>query len=280
MKVYPFKIPKKEDERIIVQVDKEPIFYNRLHQHEEIQISHIIHGSGKLLVGDSIHQFVKGETYVIGGNLPHLFRSIPDKKDGHMVSLFFTEETFGKDFFTIPDLKEVLTFFNQAKNGFKVIEQQQKVVKYLMLVASSENVQKFISFLKLLDILTTVEKKSLTKFISPKSLTLNEGERLQVIFDYIFKNFHKPIQLSEIADMAFMTPTAFCRFFKQRTNKTFFQFLIELRVEHACQLLGTDQEYKINEVSYLCGFNSISNFNRKFKSIKGQTPSTYKTELV
>lgn len=280
MKVYPFKIPKKEDERLIVQVDKEPIFYNRLHQHEEIQISHILNGSGKLLVGDSIHQFTKGDTYIIGGNLPHLFRSIPEEKDAHMVSIFFTEETFGKDFFNIPDVKEVMTFFQQAKNGFKVIAQEQKVMKHLLLVAAQENIQRFISFLKLLDLLNTVEKKPLTKFISPKSLTLNEGERLQVIFDYIFKNFHNAIQLVEIADMAYMTPTAFCRFFKQRTNKTFFQFLIELRVEHACQLLGSDQDYKINEVSDLCGFNSISNFNRKFKSIKGQTPSAYQNEII
>lgn len=280
MKVYPFKIPKKENERLIVQVDKEPIFYNRLHQHDEIQISHILNGNGKLLVGDSIHQFAKGDIYIIGGNLPHLFRSTPGEKDAHMVSIFFTEEMFGKDFFTIPDVQEIMTFFNQAKNGFKVIAQEQKVIKHLLLVGAQKNIQRFISFLQLLDLLNNVEKKTLTKFISPKSLTLNEGERLQVIFDHIFKNFQKAIQLSEIAEMAYMTPTAFCRFFKQRTNKTFFQFLIELRVEHACQLLGSEQEYKINEVSELCGFNSVSNFNRKFKSIKGQTPTAYKKAIV
>ena len=54
MKVYPFKIPKPIDEHLIVQIDKEPIFYNRLHQHEEIQISYIINGTGKLLVGESL----------------------------------------------------------------------------------------------------------------------------------------------------------------------------------------------------------------------------------
>jgi AraC-like DNA-binding protein len=79
--------------------------------------------------------------------------------------------------------------------------------------------------------------------------------------------------------MAFMTPNAFCRFFKQRTNKTFFQFLIELRVEHACQLLGSKRELNINLISDLSGFNSISNFNKKFKKIKGVTPSKYQQSI-
>ena len=59
MKVYPFKIPKPVDEHLIVQIDKEPIFYNRLHQHEEIQISFIKKGSGSLIVGDSINTYNK-----------------------------------------------------------------------------------------------------------------------------------------------------------------------------------------------------------------------------
>ena len=76
-----------------------------------------------------------------------------------------------------------------------------------------------------------------------------------------------------------MTPNAFCRFFKQRTNKTFFQFLIELRVEHACQLLSSKRELNINLISDLSGFNSISNFNKKFKKIKGVTPTKYQRSI-
>ena len=75
-----------------------------------------------------------------------------------------------------------------------------------------------------------------------------------------------------------MSPTAFCRFFKERTNKTFNQFLLELRIEHACQLLRTpDNQEAISSIAYTCGFNSVSNFNRYFKKQKGVSPRTYKT---
>lgn len=275
MKVYPFKIPKPVDAYLIVQIDKEPIFYNRLHQHEEIQISHIINGSGKLLVGDSIHQFSKGDTYVIGSNLPHIFKSIREESDAHMLSVFFTETTFGSDFFNLPYFKELTPFFQRAHTGFKVVSNKKKIARSLLKLTQKDKLNQFIGFLKILQVLSNTNIDALSKFTYAKALSTNEGERLQVVFDFVFKNFHKPIALDEVSKMAYMTPTAFCRFFKERTNKTFFQFLIELRIEHACQLLRAEKEMNINLISDLSGFNSISNFNKKFKKVKGITPTQY-----
>jgi len=276
MKVFPFKIPQPVDEHLIVQIDREPIFYNRLHQHEEIQISHIINGTGKLLVGDSIHQFSKGDIYVIGSNLPHIFKSIPGKKDAHMVTVFFTEKTFGPDFFKLPYFKELKFFFLNASSGFKVISSQKNIAEQILKLSSQLKLERFVSFLHLLGQMSKVETEPLSKFIYSKNISSIEGERLQEIFDFVFQNFQQPISLVEISNMAYMTPNAFCRFFKQRTNKTFFQFLIELRVEHACQLLTSKKELNINLVSDESGFNSISNFNKKFKKIKGITPTQYR----
>ncbi|SKB28260.1 AraC-type DNA-binding protein [Maribacter arcticus] len=279
MKVYPFKIPKPVDEHLIVQIDKEPLFYNRLHQHEEIQISYIINGTGKLLVGDSIHQFSIGDIYVIGSNLPHIFKSIPGELNAHMVTIFFTENTFGVDFFKLPYFKDLQSFFLNSNCGFKVLSGKKQTSDSILKLSSQDKLERFVTFLKLLALLSTVTIEPLSKFIYSKTLTSNEGERLQVIFDFVFKNFQKPIALKEISKMAFMTPNAFCRFFKQRTNKTFFQFLIELRVEHACQLLSSKNELNINLISDLSGFNSISNFNKKFKKIKGVTPTQYQQSI-
>ena len=280
MKVYPFKIPKPIDEHLIVQIDKEPIFYNRLHQHEEIQISHIINGNGKLLVGDSVHQFSAGDTYVIGSNLPHIFKSIPLEKDAHMVTVFFTDKSFGSDFFMLPYFKDLKQFFLNATTGFKVITNKEIIAQQLIELQSQNRLKRFISFLELLENLSQISTEPLSSFIYSKTLSVNEGERLQEIFDFVLKNFQQSISLDEISKMAFMTPNSFCKFFKQRTNKTFFQFLIELRIEHACQLLSSKKELNINLVSDMSGFNSISNFNKKFKKLKGITPTQYQQSLL
>jgi AraC-like DNA-binding protein len=72
-----------------------------------------------------------------------------------------------------------------------------------------------------------------------------------------------------------MTPPAFCRFFKNSTNKTFLQFLNEFRVGKSCQLL-INGEKNIKQICYEVGFNSLTNFNRVFKSFKGQSPTEYR----
>ncbi len=99
---------------------------------------------------------------------------------------------------------------------------------------------------------------------------------MQLIFDHVMKNFQQEISLQSVADLAYMTPNAFCRYFKQRTNKTFFQFLIELRIANACKLLIYEKELPIEEVSIRSGFNNLSNFNRKFKELMKTTPNKYR----
>ena len=96
------------------------------------------------------------------------------------------------------------------------------------------------------------------------------------IMEYTMNNFQKEISLYTIAEISYMTPNAFCRYFKQRTNKTYFQFLIEVRIENACRLLK-NKDLLITEVSEKSGFKNISNFNRKFKDIRGITPSKYRS---
>ncbi len=280
MKVFPFKIPKPLDEHLIVQVDKEPIFYNKLHQHEEIQISYIVNGNGKLLVGDSIHQFSTGDIYVIGSNLPHVFKSIPGQIDAHMITVFFTKKSFGAVFFNLPYFKDLGDFFANATGGFKITSNQKQIAQQLIEIQSNQKLKLFISFLELIEELSKATTEPLSTFIYSKTLSSTEGERLQDIFDFVFKNFQQPISLDEIAKMACMTPNAFCRFFKQRTDKTFFQFLIELRVAHACQLLISNKELTVNMIAELSGFNSISNFNKKFKKIKGITPTQYQQSIL
>ncbi|UCE93652.1 MAG: AraC family transcriptional regulator, partial [Flavobacteriaceae bacterium] len=67
-----------------------------------------------------------------------------------------------------------------------------------------------------------------------------------------------------------------CRYFKQRTNKTYINFLLDIRIENSCKLLAKNSDLSIAEISYQCGFNNLTNFNRKFKSIKGMTPSDFR----
>ncbi len=275
MKVQPFKIPKPADDRLVVQIDHSEHLYDKLHQHEEIQISYLLAGSGKLVVADSVHPYSPGDLFVIGQKCPHVFLSTPSTESSHMISVFFTKISFGEHFFDIPEMERLQEFFTSSDAGFKVISEKDQCAILIKDIVIADKFSKFLIFLKLLRLLADAKNEVLTGYVYPKKLSVNEGNRMQNVFDFVMNNFQQEITLNSVAEMAFMTPAAFCRFFKLRTNKTFFQFLIEVRIEHACLLLAGNSSLSISEIAALSGFSSISNFNRKFKAIKGVTPTLY-----
>ncbi|MDT0607350.1 AraC family transcriptional regulator [Croceitalea rosinachiae] len=280
MRVYPFTIPKMPEENIIVQEDKSQTFFDRLHQHEEIQISHIIRGQGKLIVGNNISGYTSGDTFAIGSNVPHLFQSAPSNTSSHMVSLFFLPQAFGNNFFRLPEMQELNSFFEDVKFGLSIKNRPHNLFEHFNNLKTANRFLLFTSLLDILRIISLEETALLSGKPYSKSISNNQGKRLQLIFDYVIKNFDQKIALETIAGVAHLTTNAFCRFFKQRTNKSFFTFLAEVRIAHACQLLLENNDLSMTEVADCSGFNSISNFNKQFKSIKGISPSGYQKSII
>ena len=277
MKILPFKIPKPEEDGLVFQIDFTTLFYDKLHQHEEIQVSLIIEGEGTLVIGDSINQFGKGDILIIGSNLPHVFKN--DDKTAtvsHMYSLFFTKTSFGNRFFELEELKELQPFFKRSKHGFKITSHIKLIKEHFFKLEEATKFKRFIILLELLKIASKSQYKSLSSFIYEKKYSDNEGYRMRNVFEFTMNNFDKDITLNTIAEIANMTKNAFCKYFKKRTNKTYIQFLNELRIEHACKLLLANNDFSIIEVAEASGFKNISNFNRQFKTLKKINPSEYK----
>ena len=281
MKIFPFVIPKPEQVALVYQEDHEFVFYDKFHQHEEIQISLIVEGEGTLIVGDTINYYKSGDILVIGSNLPHVFKSdIKTNKKSHMLSLFFTEGAFGSDFFSLEELKTLRPFFKRASHGFKVITSKKKLRDLFLKLQKASRISQFISLLNILQIVSKASYQSLSSFIYNKKYSDTEGKRMRAIMEYTMNNFNKNITLDNVATIASMTKNAFCKYFKKRTNKTYFQFLNELKIENACKLLLTNQDYTISEIAEQSGFNNISNFNRQFKSLKQMSPNAFKKRTI
>lgn len=276
MKVFPFKIPKPNNDTLVYQEDIENVFYDKLHQHEEIQVSFIAEGSGTLIVGDSINQYIKGDVIVIGSNLPHVFKSETSTEKSVMLSLFFTKDSFGDHFFELEELNVSRKFFNRSANGFRAISHKQMLRDYFLNLKESTKLERFILLLKIIETLSKCKVKSLSTFIYEKQYSDFEGHRMRDVFEYTMSHFTEDITLSQISDTAAMTKNAFCKYFKRRTNKSYFTFLNELRIEHACKLLLTNNNASIADIADRSGFNNISNFNRQFKALKKLSPSVFR----
>ncbi len=274
MKVLPFKIPKPEQDALIYQEDVGVSFYDKLHQHEEIQLSMIVEGEGTLIVGDTINYFKKGDVLIVGSNIPHVFKSdMEASPNSKMLTLFFTESSFGDHFFELEELKELKSFFIRSKHGFNTTSNKKKILKLFLALKDASKLERFIILLNLLKLISSANYKSLSSFIYEKKFSEVEGKRMQDVFEYTMTNYTQEISLEKISDVANMTKNAFCKYFKKRTNKTYFRFLNELRIEHSCKLIVSNNDLTIAEIAYKSGYKNISNFNRQFKALKKKKPS-------
>ena len=277
MKVLPFKIPKPENNALIYQEDVALVLYDKLHQHDEIQISFIEKGNGTLLVGDKISSYTENDIFIIGSNLPHAFKSDKNVKEkSKMVSLFFTKTSFGDSFFELNELAEIKNFFSKSLQGLIIKSNKTEIIKNFLKLKKASKLECFILFLENLKIISNSKSEPLSTFVYHKKYSDIEGKRMRNVFEFTIENANQKISLDDISNIANMTKNAFCKYFKKRTNKTYISFLTEVRIENACQLLNSEKDLSINEIAYKVGFNNISNFNRKFKEVKKITPFSYR----
>ncbi|MGI9531101.1 AraC family transcriptional regulator [Lutimonas sp.] len=278
MKVLPFKIPKPENATLVVQEDIGVKFYDKLHQHQETQISLIKKGEGTFIIGDHVGEFKQGDVFVIGENLPHVFNNDELEDDVHMISIFFMKSSYGEEFFNFPEFEKLDAFFSASHLGFITRSAPEGLLDLLIGIVRQKGLERFISFMEILKNMSNHPAHTLSSAIHRKTYGEEEGKRMRNIFEFTLQNFDKSISLEQVSDVANMTPNAFCRYFKQRTNKTYVNFLLDIRIGNACKLLAKKTDLSIAEVSYRSGFNNLTNFNRKFKALKGVTPSYYRKQ--
>ena len=89
MRVLPFTIPKPEAATLVYQVDAGRQFYDKLHQHREIQLSLILRGRGSFIIGDQLGTFAAGDLFLLGEQVPHVFQNQGEEDEVEMHSIFF-----------------------------------------------------------------------------------------------------------------------------------------------------------------------------------------------
>jgi AraC-like DNA-binding protein len=276
LKVLPFRIPKTEESSLHLQIDDENYFYDKLHQHPEAQLTWILKGEGTLIHGDYLGSFKAGEVYLIGSNVPHVFRC--DKRyyeaNDHVLSytIFFRIDQVRDAASVFPEMRSLILALSKGDRGIKVKEDAiPNALSYFKQVFQEDGVKRLTVFFDLLSILTETDAIQYLNDLPQRSVKEIEGKRLDDIFRFTLDNYTRPITLEEIAGVANMNKASFCRYFKQHTRKSYIDFLNEYRINQAIKLLLT-KEKAIAQVCFEVGFNNLSNFNRTFKQITGKTP--------
>lgn len=277
----PFKIPKSKNHALLVQVDKGPFFYNQLHYHPEFQITAIVKGDGIFYAGNNMTTFTAQDVFIIGANVPHLLKCskeyhTEDSPGVEGVSLFFDDYSFGKHFFEIRELHYIRALLQNSKRVIKVEGELKEIIfNKITTTTSLQEEQLIIRFLETLSLLRQADKTYINGEQYNLVLGNNEGDRLNEVLAYTFKNLNREITIDQISQVAFLSRSQFSYFFKLHTGKTYISFLNALRIENACILLRSKNQ-TIEQICYEVGFQNVSNFVRHFKKVKGLTPSRYR----
>ena len=281
-----FKVPRLVEETVRVETWDLPHFYNEVHFHEECQLTYILQGEGILWVGDKSEEFSTGDLILIGKNTPHVllhekdYYENSDRIRARAITIFFSKDTFQEIFTMIPESSRIEEFLEKSQFGIRIQHtEDRKLRRYLNQMIKLRNVSKVLLFMKILDLISHSMKVELISTNLPYLAGKEDGEKLNRVFTHIVSNYDKRITLKEVAALVNLTPTAFCRFFKMRTNNTFSRFLIEVRINEACKMLSTGN-HNVTETLNSCGYNNSSNFLRHFRQHTGVTPSEYKEKLM
>ncbi len=283
MKALQFTIPVAYDRTVIIQEDQMPHFYPHLHRHQEAQLMWILQGEGTLIAEHDIHPFQKDDMFLLGANQSHVFKSNAEYFDEsnartvRSISVFFDPKGKLGSFFSLPELHKLQSFLRDQEQGFKIPKEAfREISRRVLRLKAAAQMDQLMHFFYLLRSLSQLSGQ-----IAPLSggqrtaLSEDEGLRMSSIYNYVVRNFTKDITLDDVANQANLTPQAFCRYFKKHTGNTFVTFLNEMRVHEACKKLVHSRCESISGVAYDCGFNSITNFNRVFKSMTGSSPKEY-----
>lgn len=257
------------------------------HYHPELELHYLIKGEGVRFIGDNISNFSDGEILLLGENLPHKWHCRePASEDVFQegveaIVLHFSSNFMGNDMLLLPEARRLPLLFEKAKKGMVITnETREKLVPLIEAASKAENLDRLIALLSILKILSeTKDYHQITREQSFYKSDKYETERLNVVYNYTLANYSEPITLEKIAAISNLTTTSFCRYFKLMTKKTYYDFLTEIRISHACAFLIEDK-ISIEQTADKCGFYNISNFYRQFKKIIGVTPLTYKRNFL
>ena len=250
------------------------------HSHPEYELVYIEGTSGTRHVGDHISTYKKRDLVLIGSNIPHLNFDYGIQDDYQKVVVHLKKEFVEQHFLHALELAPIKNLFEKSKRGIAFSGEITTLIGKKLF--DLEHLKPFQQYLQLVETLQLISEIELVEMLHEKpylnKASDKEQERMQLIHSFIDKNYHRKIELDEIAKICFMTKEAFCRYFKKRTKYTFIEFLNRYRISHSKRYLMAGKS--ISDACYQSGFQSLSYYNRIFKKVTNENPSKFRNKYV
>jgi AraC-like DNA-binding protein len=251
------------------------------HLHPEYEIVYIKNGSSEQHVGSHYTRYTDGTLLMIGPNIPHANMGNYDYDNNIAVVIQMSKTFLEERISAFSELNYIKNLLQRAQHGIQFSTKFKKNIETR--IESIASLPPDERLLELISVISLMARTHEYELLNANAINYeqhsNSYNRVKQITAFVARNYHRTIQLSEIASICGLTETSFSRFFKKITGKPFITFLNEYRIQKACSLL-TDKHSNIAEIMYQCGFKEAAHFTRVFKKTTGYSPREYRNNLL
>lgn len=255
------------------------------HFHREFELLYVMEGSGTSFVADNIEKFEAGDLVLMGSNLPHFWRSDEIYTRNNNLNIKYVVVQFPDDFLkdqisNYPEFHLIRDLLERSSRGIRFSNKiTEKIAPKIKKASKTKGIERFLLLLKILDFLSkTDECKPLAGELYRENNHNFSSDRLTRVMHFLNTNYLNKVELAQVAEIANLHPSAFCRYFKEKSGKSLSEFINDMRISYACRLIIEDK-LSVSQICFECGFNNLSNFNRSFKKHTSFTPTEYFQEF-
>lgn len=258
-------------------------FDSSLHFHPEFELSFISNGTGmKRTVGDSTDNVGEIELVLVGPNLSHGWKNFDGKsKDIHQISVLFSQDLFSETILQKAIMKPIADMLNSSKHGILFTKKTSR--NFFIRLKKVIKLSGFDFYLEMVAMLHELANSKGQLLLSSLALSFDSSfqntAEINKINDFIHENYESKITLEQVSNLVNKNAVSFNTFIKNRTGKTFIEYLNDVRIGYASKFL-VDYDLSIAEIAFKSGFNNVPYFNKLFKKVKGTTPTLYRKNHI
>lgn len=249
------------------------------HYHPEYELVYVEAVTGIRHVGQHISSFMGSDLVLIGSNVPHLNFDYGIETEYHQIVVQLKENFLGDALKETPEFTLIHELFEKAYLGLSFSGETKEIVaQKLKFMQGLGHFEQLINLLEVFHVLAnSKEVKELNEQDTSIKLFFDDKIRMGSVYKYIHLNYDKNPDVNAVASAVHLSTAAFCRYFKKQTRMTFTDFVNQYRITQAKTLLLKD--VSVSEACYEVGFESLSYFNKLFRTLTGENPSAFKKRM-
>lgn len=262
-----------------------------LHSHDFIEISYVAYGSGIHILGDKEYKVYKGDLFLINHHIPHEFRTLnpPSNPKLKIYNCVFKPDFIDvnlndyKDFTDVINYLSFRSIFSLASDNLddiKLLGFDNAAIEAIYVKMMDEFTRKddgYIEMLKiyLKELLIVIFRSSKKSGNNEKSVMSRHSKLIENSMQFLKENYSVNLKLSDLSSQSFLSPTYFCKIFKDYSGITVSEYIQKLRIDEACNKLKSS-DHKVIVIAEEVGYKDIKHFNEVFKKVVGMTPREYR----